>query len=62
MVETAAVFIQAANQTAQALVKAAVNGVREKTEGNGAAGYEWVKGLMGKKEWRVPCLDVLVRV
>jgi hypothetical protein len=64
MLETAAVFAQAANQTAQALVKAAVDGVRERAQGsaNTTQGYEWVKGLMGKKEWRVPCLDVLVRI
>jgi hypothetical protein len=66
MGETAAVFVQAANQTAQALVKAAVQGVKEKAAGAGgqagAAGYEWAKGLVGKKEWRIPCMNVLVRL
>lgn len=72
MLDTAAVFAQAANQTAQALAKAAVDEVRQRVlgdasagsmgPGNGSGGYEWVKGLMGKKEWRVPCLDVLVRL
>jgi hypothetical protein len=70
LIETAAVFAQAANQTAQALIKTAVDAVRERASGstvdalygNGTAGYEWVKGLMGKKEWRIQCLDVLVRV
>jgi hypothetical protein len=58
----------AANQTAQAVVKAAVDGLKEKVTGiqqsNGAkeAGYEWVKGLLGKKEWSIPCINVLVRI
>jgi hypothetical protein len=66
MFETAGVFIQAANNTAQSLVKSAVDGIREKGVGapevSNAANYEWMKGLVGKKEWRIPCLDVLVRI
>lgn len=66
MMETAAVFVEAANHTAQALVRAAADGLRERTVGGqqstGSAGYEWVKGLVGKKEWRIPCLDVLIRL
>jgi hypothetical protein len=23
---------------------------------------EWVKGLLGKKEWKIQCLDVLIRI
>jgi hypothetical protein len=60
MLETAGVFAQAANRTAQALVTGAVEGVRGKA--SGAAMNEWVKGLLGKKEWRIQCLDVLIRV
>ena len=64
--ETAGVFAQAANQTVQALMKKAAEGIRERmedaTDGDSGANYEWVKGLVGKKEWRVPCLDVLIRV
>lgn len=66
MLDGVAVFAQAANKTAQALAKAAVEEVRTKIIGEGAAnssgGFEWVRGLMGRKEWRVPCLDVLVRL
>ncbi|KAJ4289526.1 hypothetical protein N0V90_010855 [Kalmusia sp. IMI 367209] len=64
--ETVGVLAQAANNTAQALVESAVEGLRGKTADvagtNGSANYEWVKGLVGKKEWRVPCLDVLIRI
>ena len=59
MGETAAVFLQAASQTTQALVKAAVNEVRSRAEANSV---EWAKSLMGKKEWRISCLDVLIRI
>jgi hypothetical protein len=61
-------FARAAGQTAQAVLKATVDGVRDRTsigsgQGSGTgAGYEWVRGLLGKKEWRIPCLDVLVRI
>jgi hypothetical protein len=58
---------QAANATAQAVVKTAVEGVKGRVGlgGNGGSegqSYEWVKGLLGKKEWRIQCLDVLIRI
>lgn len=58
--ETAGVFAQAATSTAQELVKGAVDGVRGKA--NTGAMSEWVKGMLGKKEWRIHCLDVLIRI
>lgn len=65
--ETAGVLAQAANHTAKAVVRGAVEGVRGRVglgQGSEAGGqsYEWVKGLLGKKEWRIQCLDVLIRV
>ncbi|KAF1835251.1 hypothetical protein BDW02DRAFT_548715 [Decorospora gaudefroyi] len=60
---TAGVMAQAANVTARAAVRGVVEGVRGRVGGgSGAQSYEWVKGLLGKKEWRVQCLDVLIRV
>ncbi|KAF2464666.1 uncharacterized protein BDR25DRAFT_307167 [Lindgomyces ingoldianus] len=70
--ETASLVVSAANSTAQAAVKAAINGLKDKMSvgsqisgGMAEAGgqsYEWVKGLLGKKEWRISCLDVLFRI
>ncbi|ORX99823.1 hypothetical protein BCR34DRAFT_592808 [Clohesyomyces aquaticus] len=74
--ETASLVVHVANSTAQAVVKAAVEGIKEKIGGAaagsadaaaasaaaGAQSYEWVKGLLGKKEWRIECLDVLFRI
>ena len=66
MIETVVMYAQAANHTAQALVKAAMDGLKDRTAGtqqtNGSAGYEFAKGLVEKKELRIPCLDVLIRL
>lgn len=64
--ETAGMLAQAANNTAQALLKGAMDSVRNKTAdavgASGSGNYEWVKGLAGKKEWKIECLDILVRI
>ncbi|KAG9195775.1 hypothetical protein G6011_00896 [Alternaria panax] len=72
--ESASVLAQAVNETVKAGVAAAVEGVKGRLgggvvaigggSGNGGEGqgYEWAKGLLGKKEWRVQCLDVLIRI
>lgn len=26
------------------------------------SGAQWLRELMGKREWRVPCLDVILRL
>jgi len=67
LVESAGVLAQAVNHTAKAMAKGAVEALREKTDmgavgSSGQQGYDWVRGLLGKKEWRVQCLDVLIRV
>ncbi|KAJ4987521.1 hypothetical protein SVAN01_06978 [Stagonosporopsis vannaccii] len=60
LLETAGVFAQAATNTAQELVKGAVDSMRGKA--STGAMSEWVKGLLGRKEWRIQCLDVLIRI
>ncbi|KAF2203295.1 hypothetical protein GQ43DRAFT_454529 [Delitschia confertaspora ATCC 74209] len=66
IVETASIFASAATSAAQAMIKEAVNGIRNRDSSapqiTGTATQEWVKNLFSKKEWRVPCLDVLVRL
>lgn len=66
LLESVGVLAQAANHTMRALAKSAVDGMREKAaaagQASGGQNYEWVKGLLGKKEWRIQCLDVLIRV
>jgi hypothetical protein len=66
MFETTSIIVSAVNSTAEAIAKAAVDGIRRKapsvSQVSGGTGFEWAKGLVGKKEWRIPCLDVLVRI
>jgi hypothetical protein len=63
VVETAGLWAQAANLTAKSVMRGAVEkGRMGEGQASGGQSYEWVKGLLGKKEWRVQCLDVLVRV
>jgi galactokinase/mevalonate kinase-like predicted kinase len=55
--------------TASSLAVAAVDAVRRKTVGEGTvgskvagAGAEGLLKIFGKREWRVPCLDILIRL
>lgn len=50
------------NTTANALVGAAAEEVaRARTEWTGI-GLEWLRSLLGKREWRIDCLDVYIRL
>lgn len=53
------------NNTAAALAGAAVEEVKRRTEIRTewtGIGVEWIRSLLGKREWRVPCVDVLIRL
>ena len=61
--ETWAMAAATATSTARALSKAAVDCVKDKTASapqHSGSWSEWAKGL-AKKEWRIECLDVVVR-
>ena len=50
------------NTTAGAFVGAvAEQAARTKTEWTGL-GMEWLRSLLGKREWRVDCVDVYIRL
>lgn len=55
----------AVNNTAAALVGTAFEQAKRRlgtrTEWTGI-GVEWLRSLLGKREWRLPCLDVNVRL
>lgn len=64
------VLAGALNNTAAALAGAAMeeakgslaNGVVPgRTEWTGI-GVEWLRSLLGRREWRVPCVDITVRL
>jgi len=58
------------NETAQALGSAAMEEVKRWIPGTGNSGetewtgmgLEWLRSWMGGREWRLPCLDVYVRL
>ena len=46
------------NETVKAAGAAAVGGMRR----NSGVGLEWIRSWLGGREWRVPCLDVNIRL
>lgn len=62
-------FLDTMNTTATALAEAAVEQARKRMDiaGRGTEewtgiGLEWLRSLLGRHEWTVPCLDVKVRL
>lgn len=61
--ETAsAVMMDMVNTTAGALVTAAAEKVSQTRVEWTGLGLEWLRGLLGKREWRVDCLDLYIRL
>lgn len=55
----------AINQTASALAGAAVEELKRRIEITPewtGIGLEWVRSWLGAREWRLPCLDVYIRL
>ncbi|KAJ6128407.1 hypothetical protein N7471_009624 [Penicillium samsonianum] len=59
------------NSTAKALAGAALKGVQQGLSPNGmesrpnewtGVGLEWMRSLLGRREWTLPCVDVKVRL
>jgi hypothetical protein len=50
------------NTTANALVGAAADQIlRARAEWTGL-GLEWLRSLLGRREWRIDCLDIYIRL
>lgn len=65
--------VEAMNTTTKALTGAAVEEVQRRfsTGGDGdgqegwewaGVGLEWLRSLLGRREWTIPCVDVKVRL
>ena len=58
-------YTSALNGTAKALVGTALEDVKQKmamkTEWTGL-GVEWLRSLLGKREWKIPCVEVNIRL
>ncbi|KAI1275851.1 bladder cancer-related protein BC10-domain-containing protein [Xylaria sp. FL0933] len=54
--------MEALNTTASALAGIAADGIsRKRTEWTGL-GIEWLRSLLGKREWRIECMDLNIRL
>ncbi|KAI1341890.1 bladder cancer-related protein BC10-domain-containing protein [Xylariaceae sp. FL0016] len=54
--------IEMLNTTASALAGAAAEEItRQKAEWTGL-GIEWLRSLLGKREWRIECMDLYIRL
>lgn len=63
--ETASIAASAVNSTLTSIAQSAVQGLKRRAEIDpqpSISGAEWLKGIFGRKEWRIPCLDVAVRL
>ncbi len=59
---TAAVAVEMLSATATAFASvAAEQAARVRAEWTGI-GMEWLRSLLGKREWRIDCLDVYIRL
>ncbi|KAK7514887.1 uncharacterized protein IWZ02DRAFT_171074 [Phyllosticta citriasiana] len=63
--ETVSLAASATNETAGALVSAAMDMFSRKRTPDAqvsAGAADWSKGLFARKEWKVPCMDVIIRL
>ncbi|KAI9053862.1 hypothetical protein LZ554_002809 [Drepanopeziza brunnea f. sp. 'monogermtubi'] len=63
--EELSTYVGALNNTAAALAGMALEEIKRRlamrTEWTGI-GVEWLRSLLGKREWRLPCVDVYIRL
>nr|POF11400.1 hypothetical protein CFP56_44238 [Quercus suber] len=67
IIETASLAVSAINGTGGSLASAAMEGIKKRVGGGGYASesasgsiLEWSRGVLEKKQLRIPCVDVLV--
>jgi Bladder cancer-related protein BC10 len=62
MVEDMLVFASALNSTAATMAAAALEDAKKLRPEWTGIGVGWLRSLLGRREWRLPCLDVYVRL
>jgi hypothetical protein len=59
------VYVGAFNNTAAALAGTALEEAKRqlalRTEWTGI-GVEWLRSLLGRREWRLPCVDIYIKL
>ncbi|KAL8856421.1 MAG: hypothetical protein Q9178_006991 [Gyalolechia marmorata] len=65
---TSSFLVNTVNETATTLATAAIEAVKRRvtvqnrSEEWTGVGVEWIRSWLGAREWRVPCLDVYIRL
>ena len=63
--EEASIYASALNSTAKALAGTAIEEAKRRmamrAEWTGL-GVEWLRSLLGKREWKLPCVEVNIRL
>ncbi|KAI0970924.1 bladder cancer-related protein BC10-domain-containing protein [Xylaria arbuscula] len=54
--------MEALNTTASALASIAADGLARKRNEWTGLGIEWLRSLLGKREWRIDCMDLNIRL
>jgi len=62
MVEDMFIFASTLNSTAAAIAAAALEDAKKSRQEWTGIGVGWLRSLLGRREWRLPCLDVYVRL
>lgn len=67
IIETASLAVSAVNGTGGSLASTVMDGFKKRTSSGGpgptsGSVFEWAKGVLEKKQLRIPCVDVLVRL
>ncbi|KAI0020451.1 bladder cancer-related protein BC10-domain-containing protein [Xylariomycetidae sp. FL0641] len=57
-----ATAVEMLNSTATALAGAAAEELARKKEEWTGLGIEWLRSLLGKREWRIECMDLYIRL
>lgn len=63
--EEASFLVQTVNETASVLAGAAMEELRRRAQIRSewtGVGMEWIRSWLGAREWRVPCLDIYIRL
>lgn len=73
VLETASMAVSAVNGTGGSLASMAMENVRQRITGepssaviatipNGLSAFEWLRNILDRRQLRIPCLDVVVRL
>ncbi|KAK2606316.1 hypothetical protein QQS21_003247 [Conoideocrella luteorostrata] len=55
-------MLEMANATAKALAGAAADGISARRAEWTGLGVEWLRTLLGKREWRIDCMDIYIQL